>query len=334
MSRGVVVTEWVGDLAQLRVSDLPAAAAPAVGRDDVVVRVVSCGVNFFDGLMVRGRYQLKPRRPFVAGSELAGVVTQCGDGEAARRLAGRRVFATVPHGAFATEAVVPARVCREMPEGMSFDEAAAFGMVYCTAYCALVDRARLAPGETVLVHAAAGGVGLAAVQIAKALGATVIGTAGSPAKRAVAREAGADHVLDYRDRSWVKKVRDATGGRGADVVYDPVGGDVFDLSTRAVAWGGRILVVGFAGGRIPEIKLNRVLLKSISVVGVFFGSHPESDVRRYLDELVALYERGLVRPVIYRRFLLDNVADAIRAIESRKSYGKVVLRTAQSGSKL
>ena len=322
--RAIVVDRWM-EPRELALRELP---EPEVGPGSLGVEVRAAGCNFFDILMVRGEYQVKPPFPFVPGGELAGVVTAVGpgvDGFAP----GDRVLASAGLGAFAERAAVPARGARRMPEGMSFDEGAAFPIVYPTSYAGLVHRARLRAGETLLVHAAAGGVGIAAVQIGKALGARVIATAGGADKLEVARRAGADVAIDYRGGDWADRVRDATGGRGADVIYDPVGGDVFDASLKCIAWNGRLLVIGFASGRIPEVKLNRVLLKNIAIVGLHWGAHAMHEPERIpeaFDALFALYREGRIRPVIYRSYALAELPAALEALGSRHSYGKVVVR--------
>jgi len=322
--RAIVVDRWM-EPRELALRELP---EPEVGPGSLGVEVRAAGCNFFDILMVRGEYQVKPPFPFVPGGELAGVVTAVGpgvDGFAP----GDRILASAGLGAFAERAAVPARGARRMPEGMSFDEGAAFPIVYPTSYAGLVHRARLRAGETLLVHAAAGGVGIAAVQIGKALGARVIATAGGADKLEVARRAGADVAIDYRGGDWADRVRDATGGRGADVIYDPVGGDVFDASLKCIAWNGRLLVIGFASGRIPEVKLNRVLLKNIAIVGLHWGAHAMHEPERIpeaFDALFALYREGRIRPVIYRSYALAELPAALEALGSRQSYGKVVVR--------
>jgi NADPH2:quinone reductase len=294
----------------------------------VGVNVKAAGCNFFDILMVRGQYQVKPPFPFVPGAELAGVVDEVGAGVTAFKV-GDRVLASAGLGAFAERAAVPARGVWRMPDAMSFEEGAGFPIVYPTSYAGLVFRARLVPGETLLVHAAAGGVGIAAVQIGKALGARVIGTAGGPDKLQVARRAGADVVLDYRRDDWIEAVKEATGGKGADVIYDPVGGDVFDASLKCIAWNGRLLVIGFASGRIPEVKLNRVLLKNISIVGLHWGAHVMHEPERIdqtFEALFALYREGRIPPVVYRSWPLDELPAALAALGSRQSHGKIVVR--------
>src|SRR6266704_1128556 len=277
--RAIVVDRWM-EPADLRVREAP-EPEPAPGTLAVEVRAAGC--NFFDLLMVRGQYQVKPPFPFIPGAELAGVVRTAGRGVEGFA-AGDRVLASVPLGAFAERAVVPARSAWRMPAEMSFEAGASFPIVYPTSYAGLVFRAGLRRGETLLVHAAAGGVGIAAVQIGKAL--------------------------------------------GARVIYDPVGGDVFDASLKCIAWNGRLLVIGFASGRIPEVKLNRVLLKNISLVGLHWGAHalhqPER-IAETLAALLALYREGKVEPVVYRTYPLEELPAALEALGSRQSYGKVVV---------
>jgi NADPH2:quinone reductase len=298
---------------------------PQAGQVLIDVRAIGC--NFFDILMVQGKYQIKPPFPFSPGSEVAGVVREVGPG-VTRVRPGQRVLGMLSWGGYAERAVVAAAHAFALPEAMSFEEGAAFGLVYQTSYCALAHRAALRPDEWLLVHGAAGGVGLSAVQIGKALGARVIATAGTDAKLEIARQAGADALVNYRAEDWVERVKALTGGEGADVIYDPVGGDVFDGSTRCLAFEGRLLTVGFAGGRIPTVAINRVLLKNVSVVGVHWGLYQRREsplVGRWMDALFALYEKGRVRPVIYRTYPLREAAAALRALAERESHGKVVL---------
>jgi NADPH2:quinone reductase len=322
--RAVVVDRWMepGDLA------LREVPAPPVGPGMLGVEVKAAGCNFFDILMVRGQYQVRPPFPFVPGGELAGIVREVGSGVEGFA-PGDRVLAPVSLEAFAEQAAVPARGAWRMPDRMSFEEAAAFPIVYPTSYAALVHRAALRVGETLLVHAAAGGVGIAAVQIGKALGARVIATAGGEDKLAVARQAGADVAIDYRGGDWIEKVREATGGRGADVIYDPVGGDVFDGSLKCIAWNGRLLVIGFASGRIPEVKLNRVLLKNIAIVGLHWGAHAIHEPERIGETFAALlelYRAGKIAPVVFRAYPLAELPAALEALGGRQTYGKVVVR--------
>jgi len=311
--------------AELTVRDVP---EPETSPGTLGVEVRAAGCNFFDILMARGQYQVKPPFPFVPGAELAGVVRTVG-ADVQGFAPGDRVLAAVPLGAFAERAAVPARAAMRMPEGMSFEEGAAFPIVYPTSYAGLVFRSGLQPGENLLVHAAAGGVGIAAVQIGKALGACVIATAGGAEKLDVARRAGADVTIDYASSDWVEAVKQATKGRGADVVYDSVGGDVTDGSLKCIAWNGRLLVIGFASGRIPEVKLNRVLLKNISLIGLHWGAHAMHEPARIgetFDALFGLLAAGKIRPLVYRTYGLDELPDALAALGSRRSWGKVIVR--------
>jgi NADPH2:quinone reductase len=322
--RAIVVDRWM-DPSELRVSEVP---DPPLQKSGLRVAVRAAGCNFFDILMVRGEYQMKPPFPFVPGAELAGVVTEVGPAVSGFA-AGDRVLASAGLGAFATQAVVPAAAAYRLPEKMSFDAGAAIPIVYPTSYAALVFRANLVAGEWLLVHAAAGGVGIAAVQIGRALGARVIATAGSEEKLEVARRAGAEVAIDYRSPDWVEKVKQATGGRGADVIYDSVGGDVTDASLKCIAWNGRLLVIGFASGTIPSVKLNRVLLKNISIVGLHWGAHQMYQPERIGETfagLFRLYEEGKIEPAIFpRRFALEELPAALAALGSRQTYGKVIV---------
>jgi NADPH2:quinone reductase len=321
--RAVVVDRWM-EPSELTVRDLP---DPTTGPGMLRVAVRAAGCNFFDILMVKGQYQMKPPFPFVPGAELAGVVQEVGPG-VDDFAPGDRVMASAGLGGFAEQAVVPARAAYRLPEGMSFEAGAAFPIVYPTSYAALVFRAPVKPGDWLLVHAAAGGVGIAAVQIGKALGARVIGTAGGADKLEVVRRVGAEVAIDYRDGRWVDRVKEVTGGHGADVIYDSVGGDVTDASLKCIAWNGRLLVIGFASGRIPEVKLNRVLLKNISLVGLHWGAHAMHEPARIGETfcaLLGLYAKGAVEPVIYRSYALDELPAALEALASRRTYGKVVV---------
>lgn len=302
-------------------------ADPTVGPGQVLIDVRAAGCNFADTLMVQGKYQVRPAFPFVPGAELAGVVRAVGDG-VTRATPGDRVLAVGLVGGFAEQSVVPQAAVWRLPDAMSFEEAAVFPMVYPTSYAALVDRAALRAGETLLVHAAAGGVGLAAVQIGKALGAYVIATAGGDDKLAVARAAGADATIDYRTEDWVARVQELTDGRGADVIYDSVGGDTFDLSLKCIAWNGRVLIIGFASGRIPEVKLNRVLLKNISIIGLHWSAYPDKDPARVdavFEALFAMRAAGHVTPLIQQTYPLDELPRALQALGERATVGKVLI---------
>jgi NADPH2:quinone reductase len=297
------------------------------GPGEIQLAVHAAGCNFSDILMAQGKYQEKPAHPFILGREAAGVVCAVGTG-VTRFREGDRVLAPTHIGAFAERVVIPEQAARAMPDGMSFEAGAAFPIVYPTSYAALVERAALRLGETLLVHAAAGGVGIAAVQIGKALGARVIATAGGAAKLDVARQAGADVCIDYRAEDFVECVLAETGGRGADVIYDPVGGDTFDRSLRCIAWNGRVVVVGFASGRIPEIRANRILLKNIAVTGIHwpaYAEHEPETVDRVFRALFELAEQGAARPVIHASYGLHEVAHALVELATRKTVGKTVL---------
>ena len=321
--RAVVVDRWM-EPAELSVRELP---DPVVGPGQLGVDIKAAGCNFFDILIVQGRYQVKPPFPFIPGGEIAGVVTEVGPGVAGFAK-GDRVLASAPMGGYADRIAIPAAFAHKMPDAMPFEEGASFPIVYPTSYAGLVFRAALQPGETLLVHAAAGGVGLAAVQIGKALGARVIATAGGADKVRVALEAGADFGIDYNSEDFVERVKEITGGKGADVIYDSVGGDVFDKSLKCIAWNGRLLVIGFAGGTIPSVAANRILLKNVAVTGLHWGAYAKYEPARIPETFAALfqlYEEKKIRPVIYKSYPLEQAADALAALGSRKTHGKVVL---------
>ena len=321
--RAVVVDRWL-EPADLKVSEAP---EPQPGPGQVAVEVRAAGCNFFDILMVRGEYQVKPPFPFVPGGEIAGVVKSVGP-EVEGLAPGDRVLASPGVGGFAEVALAPARGTWPLPEGMSFEEGAALPIIYPTGYAGLVYRAALREGETLLVHAAAGGVGTAAVQIGTALGARVIATAGGAEKCEVARRAGAHETIDYRAGDFVARVKELTGGRGADVIYDSVGGDVTERSLKCIAWNGRLLVIGFAGGTIPTIKANRILLKNIAVVGLHWGAYATHEPERVPETFRALFElhaAGRIAPMIYDRFALEELPRALEALGGRRTWGKVVV---------
>jgi NADPH:quinone reductase len=321
--KAMVATRW-GEPSELEYLEM---AEPAPGPGQVLVETRAIGCNFPDILMVQGKYQVKPPHPFIPGHEIAGVVRAVGSG-VTRVRPGQRVLASLEWGGYAERAVAAAERVHPIPDPMPFDQAAAFYVVYQTSYAALVRRAALQPGEWLLVHGAAGGVGLSAVQIGKALGARIIATAGTKEKLEIARQSGADVLIDYGTEDWVERVKAVTDGEGADVIYDPVGGDIFDNSTKCIAFEGRILTIGFAGGRIPNLAINRVLLKNFSVVGVHWGYYTRRGsplVQEWMDALLTLYGEGRIRPVIYRTYPLREAAAALAALSSRESYGKVVL---------
>ncbi|MBW2376895.1 MAG: NADPH:quinone oxidoreductase family protein [Deltaproteobacteria bacterium] len=301
----------------------------AVSADpgQVVMDVSAAGCNFFDILITQGKYQVRPELPFSPGAEVAGTVRGVGEG-VERFSVGDRVSGFLEYGGFASTVAVPQERVFPMPPQMTFEEAAALGIVYQTSYVGLVRRANLREGETLLVHAAAGGVGLAAVQIGVALGARVIGTAGTPDKLDLVKQHGADAVINYREDDWVARVKELTDGRGADVIYDPVGGDTFDFSTKCIAFEGRILVIGFASGRIPSAQMSRVLVKNFSLVGLHWGLYFEKNLRVLQDTqeaLSRLYAAGKIAPLVSATYPLTEAAAALEALAARRTTGKVVL---------
>ncbi len=319
--RAAQITRLDGPAA-VEVNDLP-APTPAPGG--VVVDVAFAGVCFPDVLLTRGEYQLKPEPPFVPGCEVAGVV--CAVGEGSAYAVGDRVAAFPGFGGFAEQVAVPDGFVFRLPEGVSFEAAAALPMNYLTCHFALVTRGALRAGESVLVHGAAGGIGTAAIQLAKAWGATVYAVVSDEAKAAVARAAGADEVV-LAD-GFLAAVKELTGGRGVDVVLDPVGGDRFTDSLRSLATLGRLLVVGFTAGSIPEVKVNRLLLNNVSVVGVGWGaywmSRPEFLAEQWAD-LLPLLRSGALNPPIGTIHPLAEAGAAIAELDERRAAGKVLIR--------
>lgn len=297
-----------------------------LGRKDVRLAIHAAGLNFADILMCEGKYQATPPVPFVPGMEAAGEVIETGpdvDGV----FVGDRVMARMDQGAFAEEAVVRDDDCTVMPQGMPYETGAAFPIVYGTAHVALAHRARLQPGEVLLVHGAAGGVGLAAVEVGKALGATVVATAGGAEKLAVAKAHGADHLIDYRTEDVRDRVRALVGG--ADVVFDPVGGDVFKASLRCTNPEGRLIVVGFAGGEVQQIPANILLVKNVDVIGFYWGGYAEIDpmvIRRSNSALVSLFADGRLDPLVSHVLPLEEAAQGLALLAGRKATGKVVLK--------
>jgi NADPH2:quinone reductase len=310
----------------LVVEDVP---SPKPGPGQVVVSVKAAGVNFPDVLIIQGKYQFKAELPFSPGGEVAGVVKEIGEGVKGFK-AGDRVIAGSTFGGFAQEFVADAERLIAMPDAMDFVPASAFVLTYGTSYHALKDRAQLKPGETLLVLGASGGVGLAAIQIGKAMGARVIAAASSDSKLRVCKESGADELINYAREDLRTRIKAITGGRGVDVVYDPVGGPYSEPALRDTAWNGRFLVVGFAAGDIPKVPLNLALLKGCAIVGVFWGAftrnQPE-DNRRNNAELLQMYLAGKVKPHIHATYPLERAAEALNEVMNKRVSGKVVLTT-------
>ncbi|WP_017932752.1 NADPH:quinone oxidoreductase family protein [Nocardioides sp. Iso805N] len=308
---------------------------PTPGPGQLVVRVLAVPANFPDALMCRGLYQVRPELPFTPGAELCGEVVAVGAGVTGLAPGDRVIGApTMPYGGFAELALLEAAMTFPAPEALDDAEAASLFIGYQTGWFALHRRTRLQPGETLLVHAAAGGVGSAAVQLGKAAGATVIGVVGGEAKAEVARQLGADVVVDRHREDFVAVVKEYTDGRGADVIYDPVGGDTYDRSTKCIAFEGRILVIGFAGGRIQEAALNHALIKNYSIIGLHWGLYNTRNpgvVRACHDELTALAAQGLIKPLVSERLGLDQVADGVQRLADGDTVGRVVFIPALAG---
>ncbi|RST31132.1 NADPH:quinone oxidoreductase family protein [Sphingomonas ginkgonis] len=320
----------------LQLSDLP---EPAPGPGELLVKVLACGINYPDVLIIEDKYQFKPPRPFAPGSEICGEVIGLGEGVAGWQV-GDRLVAVTGHGGLAEQLTLPAARAFPLPAGHDPVEAAGLLMTYATTIHALVDRGQLQAGETLLVLGAAGGVGLAAIEIGKALGARVIAAVSSEEKATAARDAGADDTLVYgrapfdRDQSkaLAQAFKAAVGEHGADVIYDPVGGDYCEPALRSIAWEGRYLVVGFPAG-IPKLPLNLTLLKSCDVRGVFWGAFAGREPKRnaaHVEQLFAWWREGRIRPRIARRFALEQGGDAIRWLADRKAVGKVIVDVAAS----
>ena len=320
--KALVCRELLADYAGVGLEE---QALPEPGAGEVRVRIKAASLNFPDLLMTEGKYQLKPELPFVLGMEFAGIVDALGAGVSGFA-PGDAVAGGNRIGAFSQYAVVPAAALRKKPEAISFAAAASYGAAYLTAYVALVRRGNLQPGETLLVHGASGGVGLAAVDVGRLLGANVIATSASEAKRRILTEYGADHVLP--DSGFRERVKELTGGRGADVIYDPVGGDVFDESVRCIAFDGRLLIIGFTSGRIPSVNVNMPLIKGFSVVGVRAGEYGRQFPDRGRENMAAIWkwaEEGKVRPRIHAEVPLTDWRRAFEMMRSREVVGKVAI---------
>jgi len=320
--RAVICRAW-GEVDSLELAEV---AAPTPGADDVLIAVKATAVNYADALMTAGRYQTKPDLPFSPGLETAGVVAACG-AHVTRLKPGDRVMAILAYGGLAEMAVAPAAETFAIPARMSFEEAGAFPVAYISSHVAIRWQGRLEPGETMLVLGAAGGVGLTAVEIGKAMGARVIAAASTAEKLAVARERGADDLVNYATEKLTDRVMALTDGKGADVCFDPVGGELFDAALSALGWGGRILVVGFVGG-VQQIPANRLLVKNRSAMGTslrYFRWHAPDKLRMSVDELLRWYEEGKLRPCISHRLPLERSVEAIKLLTDRRAFGKVVV---------
>ena len=302
-------------------------ASPVPGPGEAVISVKAASVNFPDVLIIQNKYQFKPPLPFSPGSEVAGIVKAVGDGVATFK-PGDAVLAITTYGAFAEEVKTEARRLLPLPEGMSFTDAAAFGLTYATSEHALADRGALASGETLLVLGAAGGVGIAAIEIGKVLGARVIAAASTDEKLATCRAHGADDTINYATSDLRDRIKELTGGKGVDVVYDPVGGPYTELALRSLAWRGRLLVVGFAAGEIPKIPLNLTLLKGCAIVGVFWGDFTRREPQRSAEAMQRLgrwYAEGKLKPHVSKTFPLERASEALTMMANRQVVGKVVL---------
>ena len=326
-----LLSKTPGGPSSLVVEDIP---EPVPGRGEVRIAVRACGVNFPDSLIIEDKYQLKPPRPFAPGGEVAGIVDAVGEG-VPDKLIGQRMIGWAGHGGMVEKIVLGRERCVPMPDAMPFDEAAAFIMTYATSYHALADRAAMKAGETLLVLGAAGGVGLAAIEIGKAMGARVVAAASSREKADLAKAHGADDAIVYPvgpfdgdgRKALSKLFKDAVGEAGANVIYDPVGGDYSEAALRAIAWEGRFLVVGFPAG-IAKLPLNLTLLKSCQVVGVFWGAFVARDPeksRANVAALLKLYAEGKLKPDVSGRYPLERGGEAIAALADRKATGKLVV---------
>ena len=320
-----VLCKQLGGPETLVVEDVPSLVP---GKGQVVVAVEAAGVNFPDTLIIQGKYQFKPELPFSPGGEAAGTIKALGEGVTGWKI-GDRVIAAATWGGYAQELATDAGRLFAMPDSMDYVSASAFLLTYGTSYHALKDRARIRPGETLLVLGASGGVGLSAVQIGKAMGARVIAAASTEAKLEVCRQNGADETINYATEDLRARVKAITNGRGVDVIYDPVGGPLSETALRDMAWNGRFLVVGFAGGEIPKIPLNLVLLKGCAIVGVFWGDWTRREPALFNDSvrnLCAWYAEGKLKPHISETLPLERVSEALQKMASRQVTGKIVLR--------
>ena len=320
-----ILCKEYGPASKLVIEDVD---SPEVKGRGVKVRVKAAGLNFPDTLIIEGKYQLKPSMPFSPGGEMAGEVIEVGE-KVTRFKPGDRVAGLTGYGAFAEEVIVPEQNILPIPESMSDEKAAAFSMVYGTSYYALKQRANIQPGESLLVLGASGGVGLATIELGKAMGAKVIAAASTAEKLAVAKEAGADELINYSEEPLKEAVKKLTKSKGVDVIYDPVGGDFTEQALRAMAWNGRHLIIGFAAGDIPKVPANLTLLKGCSLVGVFWGSftqrEPEASAKNMM-ELLQMFSEGKIDPKISEVFDFEDYEKALGALTGRTATGKIVLK--------
>ena len=319
-----VLCESFGPAENLTLADIE---APQLLPGHVIVEIRACALNFPDVLMIEGKYQSLPPFPFTPGGEFAGVVSEVADDVQNWQL-GDEVFGACGHGAMAEHICVSAKSLRAKPQNMGFAQASGISTTYGTSYYALKQRANLQAGETLLVLGSAGGVGLAAVELGKAMGARVIAAASSPEKLRIAQQAGADDLIDYSDGELKEKVKTLTEGKGVDVIYDPVGGPMFDQCMRCINWGGRVLIVGFVGGDIPKVPTNLILLKSCQVVGVFYGAFsgrfPAENQQNFV-EIIDMFNSGNLKALVGGEYALDDYVDALNCLSQRRAVGKIVV---------
>ena len=319
-----VLCESFGPAENLTLADIE---APQLLPGHVIVEIRACALNFPDVLMIEGKYQSLPPFPFTPGGEFAGVVSEVAD-DIQNWHVGDEVFGACGHGAMAEQICVSAKSLRAKPQSMGFAQASGISTTYGTSYYALKQRANLQPGETLLVLGAAGGVGLAAVELGKAMGARVIAAASSPEKLQIAQQAGADNLIDYSDGELKEKVKTLTEGKGADVIYDPVGGPMFDQCMRCINWGGRVLIVGFVGGDIPKVPTNLILLKSCQVVGVFYGAFssrfPAENQQNFV-EIIDMFSNGNLKALVGGEYVLNDYVNALNCLSQRRAVGKIVV---------
>jgi len=324
-STKAIVCRAFAPVEQLRYED---CEQPALAGGEIRVAIWAAGVNFSDSLKAEGRYQIRPALPWIPGSEMAGVVVESAPDVSTVKVGDRVMGLSLNGGGYAQQIVLPEERALLLPPDLGFDEAAALPIVYGTSLYALRHRARLQPGEWLLVLGAAGGVGLAAVQLGKVLGAQVIAAASTPEKRDLALKHGASHAIDYTRPDWRHEVKSLTGGRGVNVVYDPVGGDAFDEAVRTVGWGGRYLVVGFTAGRIPTLQVNMPLVKGFDIVGVRYDTWRNGwwrEARADLEQVLAWCASGELKPLVSARYPLQRAVEAMRSVTGRHVTGKVVL---------